>query len=620
MMLMDGGKDSMAIKILCIQNGVPLWSSAYPERENDQNSLISGFLSAINTFAKVMEGKIIKNMTIGDSLWTFVNVHGMDDFFITSEIDIMGEKEAKNYKIKLINSLVSEILDEFTKLFPKDFFETNFRNLSAYSSIQAFATKRIMAYYEILERYEKHDVKWLADFGGSEKLFTATMENEPIFVTGKNLEKACPSDDLTKLQATIEFVSGHPIERGYISDSELQNKGTGLSNGLYCMSLGSLGQIIDKSYAIVDLDAKLIINGPTPNSTAIRVVDLLRNYSPGSRQSIDVSAPFSADEKEIADLTRLISDKQPLQTEVKCKLCGELIRFNIDDATSYLNKKAHQTFFGMDLVTYRIAHLSSNQMHVNSVLVDNKGFVHGLIEAYAIPLDEQPKKNDGTSVPELTRISDNEQPLRQHQVLETSFLFNMKNLTFIELICPISIKSMEIGKIILEKMQEILLIYTTPPEVTSVTVADKKYDVWISGPKMIATNFRKRDQFEIFDLLFKKVLDLNYNEKEWLSKRERLNLMLRFVETTKISKQDVPIMLRILSDDLIYTSIQLKYPDQIPRIVDRISKEFLIAKDVLEPLLTGKITIIELFRKGYLNRTREMIQLVDFINRRNILA
>jgi hypothetical protein len=151
-------------------------------------------------------------------------------------------------------------------------------------------------------------------------------------------------------------------------------------------------------------------------------------------------------------------------------------------------------------------------------------------------------------------------------------------------------------------------------------VADKKYEIWISGSIIFAICFKKLESLEEFNFLIKKMVDLNFSDKEWFLKRERLYLMLKYAETTKISKLNSVTMARIISDDLVYTKIQVKYPDLVPRIVEKLNKDFLIPREIISQLLLGKISVIDMLRGEHLARAHELIQLVDFVNRRKIVG
>ncbi len=613
--------EAMAIKIICIQNGIPLWSSTYPENKTEEDTLISGFLSAINSFAKMTEGKTIKNMTIGNSLWTFVNVHGIEDLFITSEIDIIGEIESKNYKIRLIEQLVSEISEEFSRSFPPEsMINNNDGAMTRYSAIQAYAARKTKTYYDVMARYEKHDIKWLASFKESERLFTAIMDNLPIYVIGESLKNSSLPSEVVQLQATVEFISGHPVEYRQFSSVDripLDNERLEL---FICTSRDDLSKNLPGSTPIVDIDFKSVVNGPEPNSIAIRTVNFIRNHSENKQRDTNViSNLLSRDDNQDPNLRRLIPGNQPILTEFNCKLCNTPIRFHIDDDSSYLDKQSHQSFFGLDLATYRVAHVSRDQMHINSALVDDKGLFHSLIEAFAIPLYEASKIKVGSSPGEISITKARVEPLRQHSSIDTMYIMDLEKMTMIELICPSVIKSVEIGRIIVDKLHEIFRVYSDPPRKASVLVADKKYEIWISGSIVFALSFKKQDYVNEFENFMDKLVELKYKGQAWSSKHERLLLALKYTEKTKITKQIAQAMVRIVSDDLIFSKIQAKYPDQVPRIMDKLSTEFQIPKEVISPLLMGRSSVIDLLRGDYLSRAQELFQLVDFMTRRKIL-
>ncbi|HME50735.1 MAG TPA: hypothetical protein VKM55_00830 [Candidatus Lokiarchaeia archaeon] len=613
----------MNIKIICLFDGIPLWSAAYPEIPEEQNSLLSGFLSAINTFAKMTEGTHIKNMTIGNYLWTFVNVHGLDDLFIVSEIELTGDPSSKTFKISILERLVSELLTQFSSLYPKEFFtDSSIRHVSAYKKIQEISEKRVKEYHQILERYESSDVQWLAGFNDSDRIFTALLNNAMICITGIIIDDMNLPDEFIKFQATIEYVSGHPFEKViHVETSQLrENDFSKLENAIYLIDDEIIEPSFDDSILIIDLTKQNVISGPESDAVAKRVVQSLKTLPPGEEQARSLIQQLNtrANEK-YHEFEQLITNQQNNNTEINCRICDTAMQFNTGDSSSYVSKKAHGTFFGMDLQSYRIAHFSTNQMHVNDILVDDKGAFHGIIDAYVISLNEMSRKDIGIKIGELSILTDGKSPIWQHKMIETMFILDTKMRWLMEIICPTSINSLEIGVLLLDKTSELLRIYSIPPTNSTVSVGDKQYNLWISGSTIIAIDFKECIGCDVFKQVISMILEQGSTSVEWLAKRERLNLVIKYAEISRITKSDVPIMMRIMTDDLIFSIIQVKFPDQIPRIVDRLSKEFAIAKDVLEPLLSGKTRIIDLLEGNYLKQATDLIELVDYINRRNII-
>jgi hypothetical protein len=189
-----------------------------------------------------------------------------------------------------------------------------------------------------------------------------------------------------------------------------------------------------------------------------------------------------------------------------------------------------------------------------------------------------------------------------------------------ELICPNNLRSIEIGENLLNKFEEIMKIYEKPPEFVSLSIADKKYYTWISNQLLIVINFKNSEPVDILNPLFKLFVEQKISDREWLSKRERINIILKYLDKNNISKSSIPQLMRIFTDDVLYSHIHVKFPDQIPRIVERVSKEFQFANDMIEPLLRDKMTIIDLLRNNYADKAPELIEVIDFINRRNMLS
>jgi hypothetical protein len=80
------------------------------------------------------------------------------------------------------------------------------------------------------------------------------------------------------------------------------------------------------------------------------------------------------------------------------------------------------------------------------------------------------------------------------------------------------------------------------------------------------------------------------------------------------------VIQRLLSDDLLYSKTTTEYPDRISRIIERISSEYPLANEILEPLLRGETTLIELLENGYSNRVEDIFELVDYVNRRGLFG
>jgi len=140
----------MNIQLMCIKSGIPLWVSCYPSSSKDTDTLISGFLSAVNTFAQETAGNTISTMTVGDTLWSFTSLFHLDDFFLASKIDLSAVDDARKYQIKLNEQLVSDIVNTFQKTYPREIFMNTAFDSSSFADFQSLVDSKIQDVVSIL--------------------------------------------------------------------------------------------------------------------------------------------------------------------------------------------------------------------------------------------------------------------------------------------------------------------------------------------------------------------------------------------------------------------------------------------------------------------------------------
>jgi len=207
------GVDVMNIQLMCIRTGIPLWVSCYPPSSKDTDTLISGFLSAVNTFAQETAGNSISTMMVGDTLWSFSSLFHHEDFFLASKIDLSNVADARKYQIKLNEQLIAEIVSLFQKNYrPEIFINTTFDS-NSFVDFQSLVDSKIQEIVSILKRFEKRNKSWLAEFGHFDKLIMALINHMSIIFVCDKIEKFGVSDEYTILHATLESFLGRPIKK-----------------------------------------------------------------------------------------------------------------------------------------------------------------------------------------------------------------------------------------------------------------------------------------------------------------------------------------------------------------------------------------------------------------------
>ncbi len=349
-------------------------------------------------------------------------------------------------------------------------------------------------------------------------------------------------------------------------------------------------------------------------------MSVFRNIKEFTMQKIDAYNSLLGRYQEGLEKIGSVSEKSCQLTEFKCGLCNKMIHFNICDETTYFSKTAHQVFFGAELSTYKVGHYDQDDVHVNSALVDKKGVLYEVIDAYSVKAKELVRQEGLSSKAPIYLLRDGRPPLMAHKYIERMVILDKTKPWIMEIIGASPDDAIPLGLQIISKTEEFEEIYNKNNGSLSLLLNEKEFHVWNSGPIIVSASFKNDKIGEMFDRFATYLSHIPVKGEEWLIKRDRINVALRIFENATIVKDDIPLLQRIISDDLLDIKLKIKYNDHIPQIIDRLGREFILAKDILNPLLHGEITILHLIETNYVNRFRELLSLVDFMNRRNLVS
>ena len=276
-------------------------------------------------------------------------------------------------------------------------------------------------------------------------------------------------------------------------------------------------------------------------------------------------------------------------------------------------------FLGSALVKYQVAHVEGNEMHLNTVIVDATGEFLGHIDAYAVPLSEFLADGKVTmNEPNLIFGPEGYVPLKTHKFLEILLFLNTKHARILELISPGSLNIVEVGRLVEEKVQETKKIYLNISENVLLNIADKNFRIWISGDNILVASINTEGFLAAFDMIAKQLVQKDF--EEIVERTEPLKIALKFLEKPQSSSKDLHTFFRLYSDDRLFSRIRVKYPENIPRILERLKKEFKTGSELLDPFLNGQKSLIEILGSDIITRAWELFELIDFIDRRKLLS
>ncbi|MGQ4912979.1 MAG: hypothetical protein ACP6KW_12490 [Candidatus Thorarchaeota archaeon] len=299
-------------------------------------------------------------------------------------------------------------------------------------------------------------------------------------------------------------------------------------------------------------------------------------------------------------------------TEFRCRVCGELLRFDPADPSSFISKTEHDDFFGMQLTTYRIAHDSRSERHINSVVVDHAGLFRGYRDAYVEPVGAAETSTRGT----YWVLHEETPAIATTENVTFALLISRTERWVVDIVTPERLNAAEMAALVLDRVEEAWRVYDTIPQPLEMTIADMKLHVWTSDSRVLCVGFTNHSLVRAVDAVARHIVD--QTQDSIVPRRRMLHLIFQILETDP--EMSPAILLRIMNEDMLYTTFHTPFEDRIPSIVERTAQRHPIAEEILGPLLRGYATLMDLLEGEYCSRYKEVIELVDFVNRRRILG
>lgn len=299
-------------------------------------------------------------------------------------------------------------------------------------------------------------------------------------------------------------------------------------------------------------------------------------------------------------------------TEFKCKVCGETLSFDLTDPSAFLSKSEHEDFFGMKLTTYRVAHESGEEHHVNTIIVDQAGFFRGHRDAYKEPISK-----DRTSLDRNYWVYHDDSPtIEVTKNVAFALLISRNDRWVIDIVCPNNLNVSEIATLVVDRVEEAERVYNKMPHPMEARIADMDMHVWVSEKRVLCVCFTNGALKSTIDSVAKYIVD--EDKGSIIPQRRLLNVVFRILENNP--KLSSSILSWIMNEDMLFAILHTPYEERIPSIVERTAQRYPIAEEILGQLLRGYITFIDVLEGDLSSRYEEILELIDFINRRRILG
>ncbi len=299
-------------------------------------------------------------------------------------------------------------------------------------------------------------------------------------------------------------------------------------------------------------------------------------------------------------------------TEYKCKVCGRLAEFDITDEKSYISKKEHDNFLGLTLTIYRVAHDTPEERHHNSVVVDHTGLVRDYRDAYSEPLH-----TTGASI-DFRYWVYQEDAISSCPTngIELALLISRDQHWVVDIICPPTMNASEIATLVVDKVEESYKVYTSMLQPMEAHIGGLDFHIWTSHTRILCVVLKNQKLLSILNSFVSQIF--GEGGADLVPRRRLLNLVFHIIE--KNPNLSHSVLSRIMNENLLFTKFQTPFEDRIPSIVERTSVRFPIAREVLAPILRGHMTLIEALETVGHSHIQDVLDLIEFINRRRILG
>ncbi len=306
-------------------------------------------------------------------------------------------------------------------------------------------------------------------------------------------------------------------------------------------------------------------------------------------------------------------------TNFTCLMCGAEVMFNINDENSYLKKNVNEKFFGRATCSYEVAHYFEDELHVNNVIVENNGQFQDYLNTYKIKLQNYNiVDNKAQNFYKLS--NEGRKPLESHPIFNIFLVFNTFNNWVFELVSPSQINVMELINLLNIKVQETNKVYATIPEYLNVSIVEHNFHIWNSGDSFICINLKEDSEIPWMKSVISKMNNQINSDAYIISKIPRILLISEFLNHSNLDQKSEELIDRLIFDDLLYSKIEIKYKDRIPRIIERISPMFSIDQEYLLSYFKSNLNTVEFLRTtNSTDSFEKLIKVIDFVNRRDLL-
>ena len=313
-------------------------------------------------------------------------------------------------------------------------------------------------------------------------------------------------------------------------------------------------------------------------------------------------------------------------TSFKCKICDQIVIFNVNDPKTYFNKGIPETFFGSSLTVYRVSHsfkdIAGNlEEHINAVSIDQDNKYRAHKDFYKINVNEI-KETQKFSYFFINGINNNSQRSNLYKLF---LIFNREEHWAVDCYHDMHIDLPNFIKVLDDKIIEAMKIYNTLQENILINLADQIYHLYRNNDVFLCILLNDQNlMYSQLEPFFINLINYYANNKKIIPNRDSIFTTIQALENN--NQINTQYLFDIITDDIFDYSFlpnsQIKFTE-ILKLVDMIYNrpdiKISIDKENFINLLNGNITlkdILVLYPQKYI----ELCDILNFLRSRKIIS
>jgi hypothetical protein len=195
------------------------------------------------------------------------------------------------------------------------------------------------------------------------------------------------------------------------------------------------------------------------------------------------------------DVRRLRKEMSLLRGQFQCQLCKETLSVDPEDKRTFLSMTEHDEVFGMQLVTFRVAHTSGDERHINTIIIDHEGYYRGHRDSYS----EKIQREGHPGINHYFTIFREVASLPKHHLVNLAFITDRQERWVLEVVNPGRVKMRDLALMAVDCVEEAERFCGSLPGPLTVETADREIAIWSMDSRLLCVEVKSSRAVALMD-------------------------------------------------------------------------------------------------------------------------